>query len=72
MQNVLLAFVALIVVGLVVNGPVRTALNNHASEVSAQAYADRAAERDHRLTQACAEGKTAIVLFYKGKDCTAQ
>ena len=72
MQNVLLAFVTLIVVGLVVNGPVRQHLNKNASEASAQVYQDRAAAKSAYLEKACAEGKTGVVLFYKGKDCSAQ
>lgn len=46
-------------------------LNKRAAEASKAAYAQRAADRDTRLTEACAKGQTGVVLYYKGVDCTA-
>lgn len=46
-------------------------LTEQARIASAERYKTQKAESDKRLSEACAKGKTGIVLYYKGVDYTA-
>jgi hypothetical protein len=49
----------------------RPVLNKQAQERSYAAHVEQSAKRDAAMKEACAAGKTGVVLYYKGTDCTA-